>query len=96
MRAAAAPIDPPALARTAIVAAALLGLGATGARAQDGSWLEQETATGNWGGARERYRLCTAAMIAASRVSGVVRSPHGSRTIQAIPALGCWMLSTTL
>jgi hypothetical protein len=45
---------PPALARTTIIAAALLGWGATGARAQDGSWLEQETATGNWGGARER------------------------------------------
>jgi carbohydrate-selective porin OprB len=45
---------PPALARTTIIVAALLGWGATGARAQDGSWLEQETATGNWGGARER------------------------------------------
>jgi porin len=38
----------------AIVAAALLGAGAAGARAQHGSRLEQETATGSWGGARER------------------------------------------
>ena len=54
VRAPAAPIGPPALARTTIVAAALMGLAATDARGQDRLWLEQGTATRNWGGAREQ------------------------------------------
>src|SRR5262245_38665141 len=40
--------------RGAIAAAAVLLLGMPDARAQDGSWFEQETATGNWGGGRQR------------------------------------------
>jgi carbohydrate-selective porin OprB len=39
--------------RGAIAAAAVL-LGTPDAQAQDWSWFEQETATGDWGGARQR------------------------------------------
>jgi porin len=39
-----------------VVAAVLLGLPAWAAQAQDHSWLEQEGATGNWGGARARIK----------------------------------------
>ena len=38
------------------MAAAVLALAAWGAAAQAASWLEQETATGDWGGARTRLK----------------------------------------
>src|SRR5262245_2085890 len=40
--------------RGVIAAAAVLLLGMPDAQGQDGTWFEQETATGNWGGARQR------------------------------------------
>jgi porin len=42
------------IADSVIVTIVLFGLTASVAQAQDRSWFEQETATGNWGGARER------------------------------------------
>jgi porin len=63
-------------ARTLALAAALLGSGAIDARAQDGSWLEQETATGNWGGAGER--LAAAGITpGASYTTDLVVNPVG-------------------
>lgn len=38
------------------IALALLTLAAWGAQAQEASWFEQETATGDWGGARTRLK----------------------------------------
>jgi porin len=42
------------MGRGALGAASLLVLGPWGAQAQESSWFEQETATGDWGGARAR------------------------------------------
>jgi porin len=52
-------LQPPAwptegITRATIVAAALLGIDVADPRAQEASWLEQDTATGDWGGARQR------------------------------------------
>jgi porin len=42
------------IADSVVVTIVLFGLTASVAQAQDRSWFEQATATGNWGGARER------------------------------------------
>jgi porin len=69
-------IDALALARTTIVAAALVGWSAIDARAQGGSWLGQDTATGNWGGARERL-VAAGITPSASYATDLLANPVG-------------------
>ena len=71
------------ITRATIVAAALLGIDAAGPRAQEASWLEQENATGGWGGARQRI-VDAGITPSASYTTDLLANPIG-RARQASP-----------